>query len=201
MTKSLLPALVLSLAFVCGVAPQAKASDVSSSIGLYEGPPSFDFTGTDYPLTPAQLVGYFTFTPPSGGPVVGGTISGTFGNNDVVAGAPNTAPVDLYIDNGLIPVAACDDPDFAAGNSGPNYSCDGGSSPTSWTYTLTSSDISNLSTEIAAGQIDLTAVQNFAIAVQLGPSSLYLNVAPEPSSLLLLAGGLAAILGRRLRRP
>ena len=168
---------------LCILSTGFARADIIATIGEFNGAPDFDFDPADYPLAPV-LIGDFTFSIPSGGSVVGGTISGTFGNNDV---SPITAPSDYFIDNGVIEVASCDD-----GLTGA-AACDSGSTPTAWTYTLTSSDLSNLAADFAAGSIDFSVVQNFAIAVQTGTTTLDLVVSPEPSMIFLICGGLAGI--------
>jgi hypothetical protein len=180
----------MALAF--GLAVPAQA-DVLATIGAYNGSPDFDFNLGDYPLAPVTI-GVFSFTIPAGFSAVGGTISGFFGNNDV---SPTTAPSDYYVDNGTIEVASCDDSlSFSA-------DCDTGSSPTAWSYTFTASDLATLASELASGNIDFTVVQNFAVSVQTGPTTLDLQIAtPEPATIFLLGGSLLAIaLFRRFRKP
>ncbi|MGB6941946.1 MAG: PEP-CTERM sorting domain-containing protein [Bryobacteraceae bacterium] len=190
MLKHITPTIIFSIALAVGLAAPMKA-DIIATIGEYNGAPSFDFDPADYPLG-SVLIGDFTFSIPTGESVIGGTISGTFGNDDV---SPITAPSDYYIDNGTIEVASCDD--------GATYTatCDSSPTPTSWSYTLTSSDLSNLSAELASGSIDFTVVQNDAIAVQTGTTTLDLVLTPEPSMIFFLCGGLAGIaLLRRFRK-
>jgi hypothetical protein len=193
--KHAIPTVLLS-ALAVGYAMPSQASTIVATSGEYNGPFDFDFNPGDYPLAPATI-GDFTFAIPTGDVVVGGTISGTFGNADVL---PTTAPSDYYIDNGNIEVAECDDSlSFAA-------ACDStGATPTAWSYTFLSSDLSTLAAELSAGSIDFTVVQNFAIAVQTGTTTLDLDVAPapvpEPSTMLLFCCGLASMaLLPRLRK-
>ncbi len=168
-------------------------ADIIATIGNYDGTPVVDFDPADYPLTPV-LIGDFSFTIPTGESVIGGTISGTFGNDDVPDTTESTAPSDYYIDNNTIEVASCDD-------SLTGAACDTSSAPTSWSYTLTASDLSNLSAELASGSIDFTASQNFFGAVNTGTTTLDLVLTPEPSMIFLLCGGLAGIaLLRRFRK-
>jgi hypothetical protein len=190
MLKHTIPTLIVSLALASALAAPVKA-DIISTIGEYNGSPDFDFNPGDYPLG-SVLIGDFTFTIPAGDTVVGGTISGTFGNSDV---SSTTAPSDYYIDNGNIEVASCDD-----GLTG-SAACDTSSTPTAWSYTLTPTDISNLSAGLASGSIDFTVIQNFAVAVETGTTTLDLVTTPEPSMIFLLTGGLAGIaLLRRFRK-
>lgn len=190
MLKHFTPTIIFSIALAVGLAAPMKA-DIIATIGEFNGTPSFDFDPADYPLG-SVLIGDFTFSIPTGESVIGGTISGTFGNNDV---SPVTAPSDYYIDNGAIQVASCDDSvTFTA-------ACDSSPTPTAWSYTFTSSDLSNLSAELASGSIDFTVVQNYAIAVQTGTTTLDLVLTPEPSMIFLLCSGLAGMaLFRRFRR-
>jgi hypothetical protein len=185
----------MALAF--GFAAPARANiSVVATIGEYSGAPDFDFNPSDYPLAPV-LIGDFTFAIPAGGNVIGGTISGTFGNNSVPGLTDATAPSDYYINGGKIEVASCDD------SLSFNVACDTATTPTAWSYTLSPGDLSNLSAELSAGSIDFTVVQNFGIAVQTGNTTLNLVVTPEPSgiSLFLFGGVLAGVaVLRRYRR-
>ena len=137
---------IFSMALVLGLAAPMKA-DIIATIGNYDGTPVVDFDPADYPLTPV-LIGAFSFTIPTGESVIGGTISGTFGNDDVPDTTESTAPSDYYIDNNTIEVASCDD-------SLTGAACDTSSAPTSWSYTLTASDLSNLSAELSQRQYRL----------------------------------------------
>jgi hypothetical protein len=189
MLKNALLTFILATTLGLGFSSSAKA-DIIATAGEFNGPPNFDFDPGDYPLT-SVLVGDFNFIIPAGYTVVGGTISGTFGNNDI---SPITAPGDYFIDNGIVKVAACDD---SLTGTAP---CDSGSVPTSWSYTLTAGDLANLTTEISAGSVDFTAVQNFAVSIQTGTTTLDLVLSPEPGTLYVLCGGLAGIALIRRRR-
>lgn len=151
----------------------------------YEGQ-FFDGTAAPYPIT----IGAFDFTIPAGDQVVGATISGTFGDVNI----PVTALTDLYVDSGSIQVAGCDDPSApcAAGT------VDGSLVP--WSYTFTPTQLSELSSDFAAGSLDFTAVQNSFGAVVVGTPTLDLQVAPEPSYIFPLAGGLLALITWRRRK-
>jgi len=153
----------------------------------YEGN-FYDFVST-FPPNPITI-GTFDFTIPTGKYVVGGTISGTFGDVNI----PVTALTDLFVLDGAIQVAACDsftDP-CAAGT------IDG--SLVSWSYTFTANDLKNLASDFAAGSLDFTANQNSFGAVVVGTPSLDLQVAPEPSSIVTLAGALLAFATWRRRK-
>jgi hypothetical protein len=198
MTKRVLGAIIAASVLSLGLASSAKAgSIITVTLPEYNGAPDFDFNSADYPLAPVTI-GDFSFAIPVGDSVSGGTISGTFGNADVNS---TTAPSDYFVDNGTIEVAACDDPVFVGGGS-PGLPCDSSFTPTAWSYTFTAADLANLSAEIAAGSIDFTVDQNFAIAVQTGTTTLTLDLAPEPATIFIFTGGLAGIaLLRRFRKP
>jgi hypothetical protein len=187
MLKLTIPAVILATALL-GVAASAKA-DVSSTIGDFDQPFTFN--------TPAATtLGQFTFTIPNGLTVVGATISGTFGNNDVPGFTNVTALSDYFVANGAIQVAGCDsltDPCTAGTVSG---------APDPWSYTFTQSDLTTLAPYFAAGSLDFSVTQNFVGAVQTGPITLDMHVAPEPTSFfftsaLCLAG---VALRRRFRK-
>jgi len=146
----------------------------------YEGN-FYDFSST-FPPDPITI-GTFDFTIPTGDQIVGATISGTFGDVNI----PTTAVTDLFVDDGNIQVAACDDP------SAP---CAVGGSPVSWSYTFTDAQFGDL----AGGSIDFTAIQNSFAAVVVGAPTLDIQTVPEPSSIFTLAGGLLAFAACRRRK-
>ena len=92
-------------------------------------------------------------------------------------------------------VASCDDSlNFVACDSTATF-------PTPWSYTFTSADLTALAPEIATGSVDFSVVQNYAIGVQTGTTTLELVAAPEPATLFVFCGGLAGIaLRRRFRK-
>jgi hypothetical protein len=187
MLKLTIPAIIFATALL-GLATPARA-DISSTIGEFGEPFTF--------ITPATTtLGDFTFTIANGLRVVSATISGTFGNNDVPGLTNVTALSDYYVANGTIQVAACDsfsDPCTAGTVSG---------APEPWSYTFSQNDLTALAPEFAAGSLDFSVTQNFLGAVQTGPITLDMQVAPEPASyfftsVLCLAG---IALRRRFRK-
>jgi len=172
------------------LSPSAKADVITSTIAEYNGPQDFDFNSADYPLS-SVLIGDFTFAIPTGQTVLGATISGTFGNNDV---SPNTALSDYFVDNGAINVASCDDP-------AANCFTGGTGEPTPWSHTFSAAELGSLSAAFASGTLDFTAVQNFAVSVATGTTTLSISITPEPATIFILCGGLAGIAClRRLRK-
>jgi hypothetical protein len=189
MLKFTIPAVIFATALL-GLTFPARA-DISVTIGDFDEPFTF--------ITPATTtLGVFTFTIPVGETVVGGTISGTFGNNDVAGLTNTTALSDYFVANGAIQVAGCDsftDPCTAGTVSG---------APDPWSYTFlqTSSqnDLITLAPYFAAGSLDFSVTQNFVGAVQTGPITLDLQVAPEPASFFFTCAlCLAGIVALRLR--
>ena len=177
--KSALP-LLLSAALVLGFVPLAGADTISTL-------PSYDGTASFGPFPSPVTIGSFSFSIPAGQIVYSGTLSGTFGNNDVPGTTDVSAPVALFIDGGSIEVATCDD---SLSYSAP---CDSGFSPTTWSYTLTKADLAALSAAFASGSLDLTAVQNGVGAVNAGSLTLDVSTTPEPNGFWLLATGIVGL--------
>lgn len=179
--------LLLCIALATGFSGLAKA-DIIATIGEYNGP-AYDFSTTFPPSS--QTIGTFTFNIPTGVQVIGVTISGTFGNNDIFS---NTALSDYFVSLGMIQVAGCDD---------PSASCFSGTTgvPTPWSYSFTPTDLSNVAAALAAGSLDFTVVQNSPFTVQTGVTTLDIQVTPEPGTILIFCGGLAALATlRRIRK-
>jgi hypothetical protein len=177
--KKTCPTLILASALVLGFSPRANA-DIIATIPNYDG--TFSFGSTTFPI------GDFTFSISAGQEVVGATISGTFGNNDVPGTTDVSAPADLFVDNEAIEVASCDD------SLTFTEPCDAGLTPTAWSYTFTSSDLSTLSADFASGSLDLSAVQNDLFAVNAGSLTLDIAVSPEPNGLWLSGTGMIGLM-------
>lgn len=151
----------------------------------YEGN-FYDFF-TTFPPDPITI-GTFNVTIPAGDVVTGATISGTFGDVNY----SSTALVDLFL-NG-VSVGGCDQ------NMDGSYPpCATGSDPlATWSYTFTGTQFDDL---LALGNpLDFTAVQNSLGSVVIGSPTLDLQVAPEPSLIFPLAGGLLALVAWRRRK-
>jgi hypothetical protein len=152
----------------------------------YEGN-FFDGSSAPYDIT----IGTFTFKIPTGFMVLGASISGSFGDQNVGV----TALTDLFVDGG-IQVGACDnfsDPCFSG-------TIDGSLVP--WSHTFTGTELGELASDFASGSLNFTAVQNSFGAVIVGTPTLDIRVAPtpEPATIFPLVGGLLAMLVRRRRK-
>jgi hypothetical protein len=205
MTPMNLPRTLLLACLAVGAASLASADSISvtptfSSSNQTAPPDTSDYEGVFYDFSstfppPSISIGTFSFAIPAGEVVEGATISGTFG--DVNIGT--TALTDLFVLGGNIEVAECDStgggtifPPCATGT------VDGSLVP--WSYTFTSTDLSNLAADFSAGTLDFTAVQNGFGSVVVGTPVLDIQVSPEPGSIFTLAGGLLALAALRLRK-
>ena len=155
----------------------------------YEGN-FYDFS-TSVPPGPITI-GKFTFTIPKGDVVVGATISGTFGDQNI----PVTALNDLFVMNGTIEVGACDSTSDACAAG----TIDGSLVP--WSHTFGAAELSALASDFASGSLDFTAAQNSFGAVVMGTPTLDIQLVqtPEPSSLFTLAGGVLGFAAWRRRK-
>jgi hypothetical protein len=198
MFKSTASALILSVSLFVGLSGTAKAADIivtptfdisnqaaSPDTTDYEGS-FFDGSAGPYDLT----IGKFTFSIPTGDNVIGGTISGTFGDQNI----PVSSLADLFVDG--IEVGECDS-DTAPCAAGALNGL-----PVAWSYTFDAADLNNLDSALSSGSLDFTAVQNGFGSLFVGTPSLDLQVAPvpEPASIFTLAGGILAIAAWRRRK-
>lgn len=202
MVKRTRIAAILSLGAVFALTTPAWAGDILVTLpNYYDSPNGYDFVNT-LPPPGSTTIGTFDFSIPVGITITGITISGTFGNPD----AGTTALSDYYLgDSGnetAVEVASCDSifDDCYSGQNGP----------TAWTYQLTGSDLSTLSSAIAGGSLDFTytwdnntqfAFPNYYQYVYAGASTIDIQTVPEPAAWLMGFGGLAGIAAlRRFRR-
>jgi hypothetical protein len=164
---------------------QAAPPDTSDYEGNF-----YDFFSTFPP--PSITIGTFDFTIPTGDVVTGATISGTFGDVNLLV----TAVTDLFVDGGTINVGSC------ASTSDPCAAGTLDDSLVPWSHTFTPTELSELASDFAAGSIDFTAVQSSFGSVVVGDPSLDIQLAqtPEPSSIFTLAGGLLAFAAWRRRK-
>jgi len=164
---------------------QAAPPDTTDYEGIF-----YDFSSM---FPPSSItIGTFTFVIPTGDIVTGATISGTFGDQNI----PVTALTDLFVDDGNINVAGCDDPSAACAAG----TLDG--SLVSWSHTFTGTELSELTSDFTSGSLDFTAVQDSFGAVIVGTPMLDIQVAatPEPATIFPLAGGLLAMVVLRRRK-
>jgi PEP-CTERM motif len=198
MTRQTISAALLSIAAAFCITAPAHA-DIIVTIDEYNGN-FYDFQNF-FPSNPINI-GAFTFDIPAGVTIYGGTVSSTFGNNDVF---PDTALSDYYVDtnaagtsadNTNVEVAECDNPAALCYNSQDN--------PTPWSYSFTAQDLDTISSALVAGQEDTLyfyADQNSPYTLQTGVITLDLSTTPEPSTVFIMCGGLAGIaLLRRARK-
>lgn len=149
----------------------AKADDIQT-VGEYNG---IVDSGDPGPFDPPTVVGTFNIL--AGDTSL--TISGFFGNSVV----PNSSGVQIFL--GSILVAEC--VEFTT--------CYTGLTPTTWSDTLTGTDLASLGT----GTVDLTAVQTSQFTVRLGVTTLdQVTATPEPSSLAFLSLGVFGLAALKL---
>jgi hypothetical protein len=198
MTKRTLTAVILSLGAAFVLTTPARAN-IIVTLPSYDSPTGYDFNYT-FPPAGSTTIGTFTFSIPAMDLVTGVTISGTFGNGD----SPTTALSDYYLgfsgDETAVKVAGCDS------ISAPCYIDQNG--PTSWTYTLTSANLSALASAIASGSLDFTYTWGnspplcsgstcppgvYDQYVYAGAPTINIQVTPEPTYVPLLFSALAGI--------
>jgi len=202
MAKRTLTAAILSLGAVFALTTPARAGAIAVTLSsYYDSPNGYDFVST-FPPSGSTTIGTLTFSIPASELVTGITISGTFGNAD----NGTTALSDYYLGYSghetAVEVAGCD------GILANCYSAQNG--PTTWTYTLTSGNLSALASAIASGSLDFTytwdnntqfAFTGYDQYVYAGDPTLAIQVTPEPAPVLLCFSGLAGIaVFRRSRR-
>jgi hypothetical protein len=201
MTKQGFVTAIFCAGAAIGLTTPAQADIIPAPIPSYDGI-GYDFTTPQ--TTPAAFttIGTFSFTIPTGSPVTGIVVSGSFGNND----SPTTALADFFVNytgvGSPVEVASCDNPmaDCFSNTNGP----------TAWTYTFTSADLANVAAQIAKGTLDFSFTMDqppftqtgLDWTVYAGQTSIDLQVAtPEPFTVLMCFSGLSGIaVLRRFRK-
>jgi PEP-CTERM motif len=170
--RTLICALLLAISALC-----VNAATITASLPEFNGP-----LNTTGPFGMTLNVGTFVYTLPVGEQIISATLTGTFGNSKF----PDAAGEDLRA-GGLL-FASC----------APLASCDTGMIIEPFSFTFPSANFGLLS----GGSLAVTATQLSGNIVRLGPETLTINtqptehstaVAPEPTSLGLLGGGLVAL--------
>ena len=156
----------------------ASAGTITSTIGEFDGP---TLNNPTYPQ-PSLTIGTFTYVPPTA-TIVAATVSGFFGTMY----APSTALENLYV--GGILVASC-------ANEAADCWNDPSGVQTPWSYTFTPAQLSVLK----SGSVTYTAVQTGDFQVESGVTTLFITLAPEPSTLAMVAGSLSLLLVLRRRK-
>lgn len=192
MSQKILAIIVLCIGAALVVTTPAHATDVvvtltpNSSLnfdGSYDSLNGYDYaTNATSPPTSYQNIGTFNFTMPPGTNAASVTISGSFGDID----SPTTALSDYYLgfagDGEAVEVAACDS---------VSLSCASGDGPTTWSVTLTQTEIAILASAFSAGSIDFGYTWDGSPpAISLGSGPAYdqyvyagsptLDIAPTP---------------------
>jgi len=175
-------------------------------IGSYDSP-GYDYENT-FPPTGSTTIGTFTFTPVAPGDLsfAAVTISGSFGNAD----GSTTALSDYFLgfagDEEAVEVASCDSTllNCYSGQEGPY----------SWFAALTAPQIAALAPALEAGSIDFSytwganpPLEDFFSPTGFDPQIVFAGQAtltatsPEPATVLICFGGLAAVVAlRRFRK-
>jgi hypothetical protein len=178
-------------------ASAAQASTISGTVDT-GGNPAVNFSGdavtfasapSNGPFPSTMTVGEFDFSVPGGQAVTAGSFSGDFGSNALGSG---TSQAELFVDG--IQLALC------------NAACEAASqsSAVAWLYSLTASDLTQLSTNSLwqSGRAVITASQLSASQVVLDPTSVNLTLAPVPipPAFFLFASALAPLFGFARRK-
>jgi len=177
-------------------ASAAQASTISGTVNTGNNPANFSgdaatfasaASAGPFPLT--MTVGEFDFSVPSGQSITAGSFSGNFGSDFLASG---TSQVKLFVDG--VQLALCDVACEAATQS----------SDAAWLYSLTASDLTQLSgnSQWQAGRAVITAQQLAASQVVLDPTSVNLTLQPVPipPAFLLFASALAPLFGFARRK-
>ena len=166
--------LVQGCALAALVTSTVRAQNIVQTLPAFNG-------GSNYPFV--WPVGTFNYTIPSGHNILWARISGQFGNSVV----SSTAAQDLYLDG--IKVASCAYQSPTCWQRGPEL----------WSYNFSSSEFGVL----ADGSASFVSDQTNCCVVRLGATTLEIQtqaVVPEPSTVVLLAGGLVGMLAVVRRR-
>ena len=155
----------------------SRADSFTFSWGEQNGPSTY----------PTSLdAGSQLFSVPDGQTITDATFTSTFGNSTV----PSTAVMDVFINSVLVGSCYVDTQCWSSITT-----------PTPFSYTFTSTDLSALTT----GSVDLSINQTDCCVIRLGSSTLTIDTAPttptpEPASVALLGSGLAGLMVMRKRR-
>jgi hypothetical protein len=170
----------------------AHASVISGTVNTGGNPANFSGDSVTFASAPSNgpfpvtmTVGEFDFSVPGGQAISAGSFSGNFGSNALASG---TSQAKLFVDG--VQLALCDATCEAASQS----------SDVAWTYSLTASDLTLLSSNSLweAGRAVITASQLSASQVVLDPTSVSLTATPAvpiPSAVYLFASALVALFG------
>jgi hypothetical protein len=172
-------------------ATAAQASTISGTVDTGSNPANFSGDSTTFasaaangPFPTTMTVGELDFSVPSGQAITAGSFSGNFGSILLSSG---TSQAKLFVDG--VQLALCDATCEAASTS----------SAVSWLYSLTASDLAQLSTSSLweAGRAVITATQLSRSQVVLDPTSVNLTLTPVPlpPALFLFASALAPFFG------
>jgi hypothetical protein len=204
MTNQILTKAILIAGAAIALITPAQASLITAS---YDSP-GYDYVTAD-PPSGSTTIGTFTFTPLAASELsyTSLSVTGSFGNADLSV----TALSDYYLGylgaEEAVKVATCDSIllNCYSGQEGPY----------SWTATLTAPQIALLAPALEAGSIDFTYTwgNNPTLPdglsetgydpqiVYAGPATLAVSVSPEPATVLICFGGLAAVVAlRRFRK-